>query len=432
MPPYRNGGICLYNICGKSHLVAINHMNLQLNTLLIFGIALILGIFVARSMDKLSTPHVVGFILLGVLLGDSFLHLIPLSKAEELSPVADLALGFIGFGMGEHLLISDLRRLGKSIIAISLLESLGAYVLVFAGVYIFSRSLPLAMILASLASATAPAATVDVLKQYQSEGPLTTTLLAVVGIDDAIALLLFSISAPFALSYVGGTSALSISQITLPLVEIIGSIILGIACAFPVDFFIDHMDNNEEILLFMISSVLMVVGISIWLNLSVILATLVFGTATINIKHTHAEHVGNTIDRVSPILYILFFVIVGARLDIKLIAGVGLVAIAYLVFRALGKISGAYLGARISNSCVSVQKYLGITLLSQAGVAVGLALSIASKVSNVGVLGEAIEKTIITTIITTTLVVQLVGPILTRLAIFRAGEVTDEHGTFFG
>ncbi|MEJ2600630.1 MAG: cation:proton antiporter [Anaerolineales bacterium] len=407
-------------------------MNLHLNTLLIFGIALILGIVVARFMDELSTPHVVGFILLGVLLGDSFLHLIPLSKAEELSPIADLALGFIGFGMGEHLLISDLRKLGKSIIAISLLESFGAYVFVFAGVYLFSKSLPLSMMLASLASATAPAATVDVLRQYQSEGPLTTTLLAVVGIDDAIALLLFSITTPIALTYAGGTSIPILDEITIPLIHIFGSIILGVACAFPVDFFVARMDNHEEILLLMISSVLVVVGISIWLNVSVILSALIFGTATINLEHTHAEHVSNTIDRVSPILYILFFVVVGARLDVRLVTEVGLVAIAYLVFRAFGKISGAYLGARLSDSGVTVQKYLGMTLLSQAGVAVGLALSIASEVSNVGAQGAILEQTIITTVIATTLVVQLVGPILTKMAIFRAGEVTDEHGTFFG
>jgi Kef-type K+ transport system membrane component KefB len=407
-------------------------MALHPNTLLIFGIALILGIFVARFMDELSTPHVVGFILLGVLLGDSFLHLIPISTVEALNPITDMALGFIGFGMGEHLLISDLRKLGKSFISIALLESLGAYTLVFAGVYIFSRSIPMAMIIASLASATDPAATVDVLKQYQAEGPLTTILLAVVGIDDAIALLLYSVSAPIALSFAGVTGVLSISQVALPLIEILGSVILGIVCAYPVDFLIDRMDNNEEILLFMISSVLLVVGVSIWLNLSVILASLVFGATTINLKHTHAEHVSKTIDRVSPILYILFFVLVGARLDINLITDVGLVALAYLVFRAFGKISGAYLGARISNSSAVVQKYLGMTLLPQAGVAVGLALSIASKVSNVGAKGAIIEQTIITTIIATTLVVQLIGPILTKQAIFRAGEVTDEHGTFFG
>jgi Kef-type K+ transport system membrane component KefB len=407
-------------------------MDLPLNNLLIFGIALILGIIVARFMDKLSTPHVVGFILLGVLLGDSFLHLIPISKVEALNPITDLALGFIGFGMGEHLLITELKKLGKSILTIALLESLGAYILVFAGVYIFSRSIALAMIFASLAAATDPAATIDVLKQYQSEGRLTTTLLAVVGIDDAIALLLYSISTPIALSLAGVTGGLSFSQIALPLAEIIGSILLGIACAFPVDFFVDRMDNNEEILLFMISSVLLVVGISTWLHLSVILASLVFGTATINLEHTHAEHVSNTIDRVSPILYILFFVVVGARLDIQLVSEIGLVAIGYLVFRALGKMSGAYLGARISNSGEKVQKYLGITLLPQAGVAVGLALSIAAKVSNMGPQGTSLEATIITTIIATTLVVQLIGPILTKMAIFKAGEVTDAHGTFFG
>ena len=407
-------------------------LHLQLNALTIFGTALILGVGVARVMDFIKIPHVVGFILLGVLLGVSFLDFITLQEDKNLTFVADMALGFIGFGMGEHLLFSKLRSLGKSIITIAILESLGAYILVFLGVYIFSRSLPLAIIFASLASATAPAATVDVLKQYQAEGPLTTVLFAVVGIDDAIALFLFSISTPFAISYAGGAGGFAISQIYAPLLEIFGSIVLGALLAFPIDYIINRMDNNEEILLFIISSVFVVIGVAKMLNLSVILSTLIFGTVTINLTHTHATYVSQTIDRVGPILYILFFVVVGARLNVALIAQVGVVALAYLVFRALGKISGAYLGARLSNAVPSIRKYLGMTLLSQAGVAVGLAFSIATQVSPLGADGTNLEKTIITTIITTTLIVQLVGPILTKIAIFKAGEAQDEHGTFFG
>jgi len=407
-------------------------LHLQLNALTIFGTALILGVGVARVMDFIKIPHVVGFILLGVLLGVSFLDFITIQEDKSLTFVADMALGFIGFGMGEHLLFSKLRSLGKSIITIAILESLGAYVLVFLGVYIFSRSLPLAIIFASLASATAPAATVDVLKQYQAEGPLTTVLFAVVGIDDAIALFLFSISTPFAISYAGGVGGFEISQIYAPLLEILGSIVLGAVLAFPIDYIINRMDNNEEILLFIISSVFVVIGVANMLNLSVILSTLIFGTVTINLTHTHATYVSQTIDRVGPILYILFFVVVGARLNVALIAQVGVVALAYLLFRALGKVSGAYLGARLSNAVPSVRKYLGMTLLSQAGVAVGLAFSIATQVSPLGADGALLEKTIITTIITTTLIVQLVGPILTKIAIFKAGEAQDEHGTFFG
>jgi Kef-type K+ transport system membrane component KefB len=407
-------------------------MHLQLNTLTIFGTALILGIGVARVMDYIKIPHVVGFILLGVFLGVSFLDFITIQEDKSLTFVADMALGFIGFGMGEHLLFSQLKSLGRSIITIALLESIGAYLLVFVGVYIFSHSLPLAIIFASLASATAPAATVDVLKQYQAEGPLTTILFAVVGIDDAIALLLFSVSTPFAISYAGGAGGFEISQIVTPLVEILGSIVLGVLLAFPTDFIIDRMDNDEEILLFIISAVFVVIGVAQMFSLSVILSALIFGIATINLTHTHASYVSQTIDRVGPILYILFFVVVGARLDVTLIAQVGVVALAYLVFRALGKISGAYLGAKISKAVPSVRKYLGLTLLSQAGVAVGLAFSIATQVSPLGADGAIMERTIITTIITTTLIVQLVGPILTKFAIFRAGEAKDEHGTFFG
>ena len=410
----------------------ISTFHLQLNTLTIFGTALIMGIGVARVMDFIKIPHVVGFILLGVFLGVSFLDFITIQEDKSLTFVADMALGFIGFGMGEHLLFSQLKSLGRSIITIALLESLGAYLMVFLGVYLFSNSLPLAIIFASLASATAPAATVDVLKQYQAEGPLTTILFAVVGIDDAIALLLFSVSTPFAISYAGGAGNFELSQLIAPLVEILGSIVLGVLLAFPADFLINRMDNDEEILLFNISAVFVVIGVAQMFGLSVILSALIFGIVTINLTHAHASYVGQTIDRVGPILYILFFVVVGARLDVKLIAQVGVVALAYLVFRALGKISGAYLGARLSKAVPSVQKYLGITLLSQAGVAVGLAFSIATQVSPLGAQGSVMERTIITTIITTTLVVQLIGPILTKFAIFRAGEAKDEHGTFFG
>lgn len=410
----------------------ISTFHLHLNTLTIFGTALILGIGVARVMDTIKIPHVVGFILLGVFLGVSFLDFITIQEDKSLTFVADMALGFIGFGMGEHLLFSQLKSLGRSIVTIALLESLGAYLMVFLGVYLFSHSLPLAIIFASLASATAPAATVDVLKQYQAEGPLTTILFAVVGIDDAIALLLFSISTPFAISYAGGAGSFEVNQIVAPLLEILGSIVLGVLLAFPADFIINRMDNDEEILLFNISAVFVVIGVAQMFGLSVILSALIFGIVTINLTHAHASYVGQTIDRVGPILYILFFVVVGARLDVKLIAQVGVVALAYLVFRALGKISGAYLGARLSKAVPSVRKYLGMTLLSQAGVAVGLAFSIATQVSPLGAQGGVMERTIITTIITTTLIVQLIGPILTKYAIFRAGEAKDEHGTFFG
>lgn len=407
-------------------------MCLEVNNLLLFGGILVLGLAAARIMDKISIPHVVGFILLGVILGDSIVGFCSIEKTTQLNIICDLALGFIGFGMGEHLLLSELKRLGKSIVLISLLESLGAFALVYIGVYIFSNSVALSLIFASLASATAPAATVDVLKQYKSKGPLTTTLLAVVGIDDAIALLLFSLAAPFAVSLSSGSSAFGIQEVIVPLFEIFGSILLGFILALPADFVLDRMKKSEEILLFTIASVLVVVGLSVSLGISSILSTLVFGATTINLKHAHAEYVSKTIDRVGPILYILFFVLVGARLDVKQMAGVGVLAVAYLLFRAFGKVGGAYLGAKISGASVAVQKYLGLTLLSQAGVAVGLALSIASTVSGMGEEGKMLERTIITTIITTTLIIQIIGPILTKHAIFAAGEAKDKEGTFFG
>ncbi len=407
-------------------------MAFETNTLLLFGLILILGIGGARLVDRLSTPHVVGFILLGVILGDSFLKILHLARVVEWNLIADLALGFIGFGMGEHLHLSQLKTLGKSILIIAILESLGAFIAVLSGVYFVTKSLPLAIIFGSLAAATAPAATVDVLKQYKAKGPLSTTLLAVIGIDDAIALLLYSISLPLAISFLTQETSFQVSHLLSPLAEVGGSIILGIVLAFPVDFVLDRMQDMEEILLFMVASVLFVVGLAISLHLSVILTALIFGAATINLKHHYAEYVSHTIDRVGPILYILFFVLIGARLEISYLPQIGLVGISYLVFRTMGKLCGAYLGGWISQAQVKVRKYLGFALLSQAGVAVGLALSFATRVNGMGETGSMLEKTIVTSIISTTLIIQIIGPLLTKYAVFASGEATDKQGTFFG
>jgi NhaP-type Na+/H+ or K+/H+ antiporter len=247
-----------------------------MNTLLLIGTCIILGLSSTKISDWLGVPHVVGFITLGVILGISFLNYFSLSHISNLGFISDLALGFIGFGMGEHLRLSQLRKLGKPIILIALCESIGAFLIVSVCIYLLSKSLLLALVFGSLASATAPAATVDVIKQYQSRGNLTTTLLAVIGIDDAIALFLYSLVIPVSLTFSLAGTQLQPSSIISPFMEIFGSIIIGVAVAFPVDYILDKITDREEELLFIIGAVFAVIGIAITLHLSVILMTLCF------------------------------------------------------------------------------------------------------------------------------------------------------------
>jgi Kef-type K+ transport system membrane component KefB len=403
-----------------------------MNTLLLIGTCIILGLASTKISDRLRIPHVVGFITLGVVLGTSFLNIFSVSHVSDLGFVSDLALGFIGFGMGEHLYLSKLRELGKSIILISLFESIGAFLIVTAGIYLLSKSLLLALIFGSLASATAPAATVDVIEQYQAKGNLTTTLLAVIGIDDAVALFLYSLAVPIAFSLSQAGIGFQPSLITTPLIEILGSIILGLVAAFPVDFILDRISDKEEELLFIIGANIAVIGMAITLNMSVILMTLCFGAATINLKHKNASYISRTIERVGPILYILFFVLVGANLDIRLLPQLGIIGLIYIVARAVGKIGGAYLGASLSGAQTNIRKYLGLALFSQAGVAVGLAFSFSSHVQRFGSVGLEIENILVPTIVATTLIIQIIGPLLTKYAIFSSGEASSKNGTLFG
>lgn len=393
-----------------------------MNVLFLIGICLVLGLATTKITDKFSIPHVVGFILLGVLLGGSFLNIFSYSHISDLGIFSDLALGFIGFGMGEHLHRSQLRLLGKSIIIIAFLEAFGAFFFVFLAAFLLTKSIAIALIFGSLAAATDPAATVDVIKQYKTRGELTTTLLAVIGIDDAIALFLYSLAVPIAFATLSTEATLSLSKFLPPFIEIGGSILLGIVLAFPIDYFLDVITNKEEELLFAIAAVILVIGLAITLHFSVILTTLVLGACTINLKHRNAKYISRTLERVGPILYIMFFILVGANMNILLLPKLGIIGFAYILFRGLGKIGGSYLGGKISKAKHTVQKYLGLALFPQAGVAVGLALSLSTKLSAFGPAGIRIKELVVPTIIATTLVIQVIGPLLTKYALFASGE----------
>jgi Kef-type K+ transport system membrane component KefB len=401
------------------------------NILALIGLIIAVSFLGSKLFQRFGIPQVVGFIVIGVLLGPSFLNFVPLELSRELLFISEIALGLIGFDIGSHLLFGELRRLGRSILFILLFEALGTFVLVSVGIYAITQSLHTALIFGALASATAPAATVDVLAEYDAKGPLTTTLLAVVGMDDALALVLFSVAAAFAESLLAQSGPPSVLQmVQLPLIEIGGSLVLGVGLGLLLDRIMCRMRVQHDAMAVSIGFVFLGVGLSEAFGFSLILTTMILGMVVVNRCPEHGRHIRFTIEQAGPVIYVLFFTLVGARFQVGLLPTMGLLGVAYVLLRSGGKFFGAWLGGTMGGAEPVVRNNLGLGLLSQAGVAIGLALSSANRFSAYGAEGQALGALIINVITATTFVVQIVGPICVKFAISRAGEIgmaTLEH-----
>ena len=401
------------------------------NILAVIGIIIAVSFLGSKAFQRIGIPQVVGFILIGVVLGPSLLNVVPLELGNQLVIISEIALGLIGFDIGSHLLFGDLRRLGRSILFILLFEAIGTFVLVTLGIYVLTQSWHTAFIFGALASATAPAATVDVLAEYDAKGPLTTSLLAVVGLDDALALLLYSIAAALAESLLAHSGPPSVVQILeLPLIEIGGSLLVGGGLGLVLDQIMCRMKVQHDAMAISIGFVLLGVGLSEAFGLSLILTSMMIGVVVVNRCPEHGRHIRYTIEQAGPVIYVLFFTLVGARFQISLLPAMGLLGIAYILLRSAGKFLGAWLGGTVGGAVPAVRDNLGLGLLSQAGVAIGLALASSRRFSGYGPEGEALGALVINVITATTFVVQIVGPICVKWAISRAGEIgmaTLEH-----
>ncbi|MBN1351549.1 cation:proton antiporter [candidate division KSB1 bacterium] len=395
----------------------------MMNVLFLAGICIFLGTFGGEGIKRIKAPQVVGYILIGVLLGSSGFNLVKLHDVEGMDVIVSFTLGLIGFGIGRELKVSQLRSLGKSILSIVVFEAFGAFLLVAIGVTILTKSIATGLIFGALASATAPAATVDVLYEYKSKGPLTTTLLAVVGIDDAVALILYGFASSVAKSFLSETAAISALDIILkPLMEIGGSIALGLVFGAAYAFLVKKQNNPIKILSITISIVLLLCGLSKMLGLSLILSNMTMGILIANIAPVSNRKVATVLDSFSPPFYIFFFTLVGARLQIGMLPQMGLIGIIYVIFRTAGKFSGTWFGAKISGATDSVRKYLGFALFSQAGVAVGLAISASHELAAMGQKGIELGQLAINVVTATTFIVQLIGPPFVKYAIIKANE----------
>ena len=398
----------------------------HLNVILLMGVAIFFGTAGAGVFQKLRIPQVVGYVVIGLIIGESGLNLIGRETVEILSSFNMFALGIIGFMIGGELTRDVFKKYGKQFFIILCSEGIAAFILVsvLTGLvcWYFTKnvqtSVATALVLGAIASATAPAATVNVLWEYKTRGPLTSTVLAIVALDDALSLLLYGFASSIAAALIGKTHGSIWISMLSAFFEIAGAVVLGVLAGFLLSFILKLIKEPDKILAFTVSSVLLVIGLSIALKVGSILAAMTLGITMANLASRRRQNTFELIEKFSPPIYVLFFVLAGAHLVLNEITGwMVVMVVVYLVGRTVGKIFGAWFGARVSQAADVVRRYLGLCLLSQAGVAIGLAI-----ISGQLFTGQ-IAHAIIIIVMTTTFVVEIFGPMFVKLGVKKAGEV---------
>jgi Kef-type K+ transport system membrane component KefB len=396
------------------------------NVILIIGIIVTLGAIVSHLFRYLHVPQVVGYIFIGIVLGGSGLRILGADAIDSFFPISGIALTFIGFSIGAELKASTLKKHGRQFSGILFFEAVTPFFIVSLAIgalyYAFSNdivlSVSIATILGAISAATAPAATTDVLKENRARGPLTTTILGIVALDEAAAVFLYIIASFFAHKMTGGAGFKLSAALAALLGQIIASLALGIAGGFLISFLskLSRRDDGRT-LTFTLGILFLVCALSAHFGLNGILTAMAAGFFISNFSPANNKNIFSLADKFTPPIYVLFFVLAGAQFDVSIVSGVlVLVFIVYITGRVLGKTLGSKAGALLSKSPLTVRRYLPYCLLSQARVAIGIAL--AAGIEFPGVLG----RSIIMIVTVTAFVTQIVGPIFVKYGITKAGE----------
>ena len=397
----------------------------------ILGIALamVFGLILNRVMKLFNLPSVTGYLVAGIIVGPYCIGLLNGETLGDVGFITDVALGFIAFSIGGEFKLGNIRSLGSKILVITLLQALGAVAFVMSALFVVRAAAPslidtpAILLLAAIATATAPAATLMVVRQFKAHGVVTDTLLPVVAFDDAIGLMVFAVCSGIAKVVAAGSELTVTSVLLMPLFEIFVSIAIGAALGFVLTLCSRLFRSRANRLCCMVTLTLAGVGICelniLGGNLSSLLTCMMIGAVFVNTRRD-AEMILEGTERWTPPLFMLFFVISGATLDLAVIPKVGVVGIVYIVFRSLGKYFGAFAGAAITKADKQVRNHLGITLLPQAGVAIGMAQIVANTPEFAAIAGQVVTVTLCAT-----LVYELVGPLLTKMSLKAAGEITE-------
>ena len=414
---------------------------MDMETLLSLSIALIGGLLLSRLTKKLDLPAVTAYLVAGILVGPYVLGaigvpgigFISMENVHNFSIVCDVALGFIAFSIGNEFRLSHLKKIGRQATIVGIFQAVVTTIVVDIALIALHFAIPdvltmeAAIILGAIATATAPAATLMVVKQYKAKGPVTDMLLPVVALDDAVGLVIFAISFGIARAMNSGSVDI-VSVIVEPLAEVVLSLLLGSVMGVAFHICERFFHSNSKRISVSIGFVLLTIALSqmsfeimgIHIAFSSLLTCMMLGTIFCNICD-FSEELMERVDKWTAPLFVLFFVISGAELELSVFGNIlmVLVGVVYIIFRCIGKYSGAYISAKVAKCDQKIVKYLGITLFPQAGVALGMAM----KAKEFGEIGNMVS----TITLFAVLIYELVGPALTKEALLKAGDINPSQ-----
>jgi len=378
-------------------------------SLILFG-----GLLVGRFVKLFNLPNVTGYLIAGLILGPSLANFIPADMVRNFSLVSDMTLGFIAFSIGSEFKFSYFKEVGTTPVIVAIMEACGAMLLVTLTLLLFGTDLRLALLFGAIASATAPAQTLMVVQQYRARGPMTSLLMSVVALDDAVALIAFGFATTIvnSMNHPGTNMLFSIAE---PFIELVISLIVGAALAFVMMIFLRYFKKPSNRISILLAFIFLIIYLADRLHGSPLLACMAMGTVLVNWLDD-IEDLTRVAQGVTPPLFVIFFVISGAGLDFKALSGIGVVGIIYIVVRVLGKHFGAWFGATITRSEQKIRTYLGLTLMPQAGVALGLVIVAAKAVPE-----YAAQINVV--ILSSTFIYSLIGPSAAKYALVKAGEI---------
>lgn len=383
---------------------------------ILFDIAIVMlsALICGRLVKHINMPNVTGYLIAGLILGPFLTNLIPADMVTNFSVASDMALGFIAFSIGSEFKISYFKKVGAAPIVIACCESFGAVLIVTLTCILLKFPLPLAILLGAIAAATAPAQTIMVVKQYNARGPMTSMLMSVVAIDDATALIAFGFAATIvkAMEESRGISILSILE---PVYEVGVSFVLGFLLSIIMIIFFRHFKKASNRLCVIVGILFLTIWISNQIGGSALLSCMALGAGLVNL-FDEVDKVMEITNSFTPPLLMLFFAISGAGFDVAALKGIGLIGIVYVVMRVIGKMLGAYVGGKIMKQDEKTCRYLGPTLMPQAGVALGLIMVAQTIVPQYG-------SQISTVILCSTFIYSILGPSVAKWALTKAGEI---------
>jgi Kef-type K+ transport system membrane component KefB len=386
-------------------------------TLITLGALFLLGLLTDAIGRHTWLPRVTLLLVFGFIIGPAGLGFLSPHHEKWFSLIADMALVMVGFLLGEKFTLAALREHGKFVLWLSVAEVFVTALVVMIGLLLIGVDVTTALLLGGIATATDPVATSDVVNETKADGLFTRTLLGIVAVDDAWGLIVFSLMLAMAQSLSGQGG--SLTPLMTASWELGGALLLGIALGIPMAYITGRIKPGEPTLIEALGVVFLCGGIALRLEVSFLLASMVLGTVVANLARHHVRPF-HAIEGIEWPFMILFFVLAGASLHTQSLLRIGLTGLAYIIFRFIGRLVGGWLGGAMSRADRSMRLWMGMALLPQAGVAMGMALVAVQR-------RPGLEEIVLPIVIASTVLFEVIGPVLTRIGLLRAGEISATH-----